>query len=558
MKVKDDNGKPAGKSPPGSEEKKKKHDKAPTRKKLKKVRSSPVISPLFCDGICQRCKSTNYSKESITCSVCDASFHTACRGESGSQLNDSICSRTFRDSFTSLANSSERWGNLMFVCEECISMIDMVKSGKLLQPTVGKPKHPKSFEVASSQTDDLAPLKPIVDTDKPNDMLNEVKSLILESNKSVLEHFKNEMLRCVNEIVEEKLTLCSAPVENPVNLQTIQRPVSAASSYEDENEYNTSDNIPTTISYANALNNGSCPSMSASINVSPMATRENSTMRTKEKLVLDSPTCQEGLSDAPKIISEALFNIPVLALNDKNLTTDQKITLVFPSKSDRDKAKTILESNPAMQNFGFMMNMQAKALPKITVSNIPLQCFDNVDAADPGSTEYRTQGKAALMELILLKNETLKSFIDKGHIFEIVYLNIGQKYATAGIKVSPQIRNFLTKTGSNYIFIENCACPVKDRFIVLQCFNCQKLGHMSTQCPEKSSVVCMYCSGKHTTSSCQFKQDRQKHRCRNCSLSKDPRTSAMCSTHHSGSQDCPIIQIAIKRYRENTQSASKN
>ena len=94
----------------------KERDKTPTRRKLKKSRSPPVVSPLFHDGVCQRCKCTNYLKESIKCNVCESQFHTACRGKSGSQLNDSICSRTFRDSFTSVSNKG---GHPKFSQEGC-------------------------------------------------------------------------------------------------------------------------------------------------------------------------------------------------------------------------------------------------------------------------------------------------------------------------------------------------------------------------------------------------------------------------------------------------------
>ena len=256
-------------------------------------------------------------------------------------------------------------------------------------------------------------------------------------------------------------------------------------------------------------------------------------------------------------MTELLFDTPLLALNTSQLSSEKKIVVVFPSSTARDKGKSLLENNETFKRFGFHMTLHKKALPKVTISNIPLDIFDGLDP-DMDTENFRSKCKEVLHEVIPLKNDKLKAYIDQEHVFEVVYTNVGKRYATAGIKVSPQIRDLLTSPESNFIYISNSACPVKDRFVIRQCFNCQKLGHISTVCPESKNMVCMYCSGKHETNRCNFKNDPKKHRCRNCSLSKDPRVSSNCHTHHSSSNSCPIIQQAINRYRENTLRTSKN
>ena len=171
-------------------------------------------------------------------------------------------------------------------------------------------------------------------------------------------------------------------------------------------------------------------------------------------------------------------------------------------------------------------------------------------------SEYRSEAKSILHEHILLKNDKIKAFVEAEHLFEVVYINVGEKYATAGVKVAPFLRDYLIETRSLYIL--NSSCPVKDRFLIKQCYNCQKLQHISTNCPEKSKPVCMYCSASHKASNCQHKHNRRKHVCRNCSQSRNLQISSLCNTHHSGSPDCPLIMRAIERIRMNTEITRKN
>ena len=90
------------------------------------------------------------------------------------------------------------------------------------------------------------------------------------------------------------------------------------------------------------------------------------------------------------------------------------------------------------------------------------------------------------------KNAHVQDLVSNhGRTFQIVYVNSGDNYTTVGIKVSPDKRHFLI--GKQWIYIGNTRCKVKDRFDIKQCFKCQRIGHISTQCKEANVVwsVCI-------------------------------------------------------------------
>ena len=507
--------------------------KAPASKKLEKnpkpkdstSRKKTVVLPRFEDGICKQCKSTNMVHESIHCNLCNELFHVACIHKNGVQLKDSICTTEFRDIVRPMISNNVRWGHFMFMCESCYDFIQSARSLK------DNPKSALTEVENMSQSDE----KSNDQTDPP--LLLKVETLIKENNKSLLDSFREEM----HSIILDKLALSPADNEKPSDYSsndgnTTSRPSSALSSYSSFSAAVTGD-----VSSPE-------PKKTSTFSLAP----SDHGSKDKEILVLDSPPPNVDVTTAPKVLSELLYDTRILAMKTNLLQSQRKITLVFPSFADREKGKNLIESCDQMKGFGFLLTLPKKALPKITVSNIPLQLLEGINSSLP-IEDFRSQAKNALLEVIPLKNPRLKHLIDDGHVFEIVYVNKGHNYITAGIKVSPQIRNLLTTDGK--VFILNSACPVKDRFIIRQCFNCQKLHHMSKQCPDQNIVVCMYCNARHRTSDCQFKYEANRYRCRNCSLSKDPKISSNCHTHHSSSEDCPIIQQALARYKENTLTA---
>ena len=492
-------------------------------KKLKKTlkpKRNSVILPVFEDGSCKKCGSNDTVNESIICNVCDGMFHSACRKKTGVQFPDSICTNTFRANVRPMIADQSRWGYFLFVCEDCISLVDDIRSSKNSSPPA-----PKSNPVMSHDNGD----------DEAPDILSKVEHLMRANNSALLESFREEM----HSIIVDKLALCAPDSEHlqeeqvsNVNKENLQsRSSSALSSYSN---------------FSEALVGGASSPQPRKVSANINQIGKES----KEILVLDSPFPSADISSAPDVLSELLFDTRLIAMKTSLLDSHKKITLVFPSSSDRLKAKSLIENSDVMKLLGFHITLSQKALPKVTVSNIPSQIFETIDRSGLPAEDFRLQTKKALLDIIPLKNPGLKHLLDNEHFFEIVYINVGLRYTiTAGIKVSPQIRNLLT--GDGKVFILNSACPVKDRFIIKQCYNCQKLHHISQNCPEKATLVCMYCSGKHRTSDCHYKEVPSRHRCRNCSLSKDPRISSHCNTHHSSSEQCPIMQQALNRYKQN-------
>ena len=125
--------------------------------------------------------------------------------------------------------------------------------------------------------------------------------------------------------------------------------------------------------------------------------------------------------------------------------------------------------------------------------------------------------------------------------FKVVYANSGSHYTTAGIRVSPGIRNYLIQN-KQCIYIGYSKCNVFDRFDLKQCFRCQKIGtHISTQCTAPNAT-CKYCGQSHMTRGCPYKDQKQNRRCTNCAHSTNSEIRNSCNTHHAGEESCPFIQ----------------
>ena len=508
-----------------------------------KTRSPPRPPPLVVGNKCLRCEYNDVSiaSESVVCVKCDSMFHYKCCDPSKIIANDAVCTPTFyshygpRNSKTGV--NFQRYGNFYFCCEGCDILKDRRDDKRTTSVSVN------TEEIQDCNIHQSSATKSLFAGD--NSLFN--KSDVME----LLQEFKAGIIASVTDVVSDVVDKKLGPSFNGHTSDCMSKSPTYASVLASEPNVTCAGGNPLEASE-------SC--MPAILTQSTEKGPLNSVVihaSKKETLILDNPTNLDGLSEVPKVLTELLYDTPLLALNTKQLPLEKKVVLVFPSSTSRDKGKSLIENSDAMRKFGFMMKLHNKALPKVTISNIPLDVFDSIDP-NLDTNSLRLEAKRVLHEVIPLKNSGLKSYIDQGHVFEVVYVNIGKMFATAGVKVSPLIRDFITSPNSSQIFISNSACPVKDRFVIRQCFNCQKLGHVSKACPESKTVVCMYCSGKHSTRNCNSKDNPQKHRCRNCSLSKDPRVSSSCHTHHASSYLCPIIQQAINRYRENTQRTSKN
>ena len=140
------------------------------------------------------------------------------------------------------------------------------------------------------------------------------------------------------------------------------------------------------------------------------------------------------------------------------------------------------------------------------------------------------------------KNQCIDQLVAQGHTLQVVYLNKLSINLIVGLKVSPHIRSTVLREQSGFIFLGGKRIPLRDRFHVKQCYHCQKLGHISIDCPEKANnPTCLYCMGKHRSGNCYLKQITNKHCCAKCHTSKYPDDVANYDQHNSASLDCPVL-----------------
>ncbi len=87
------------------------------------------------------------------------------------------------------------------------------------------------------------------------------------------------------------------------------------------------------------------------------------------------------------------------------------------------------------------------------------------------------------------------------------------------------------------------------------------IGHTSTDCSAaklSKPPICMYCMGKHRSSSCQNKRNKSVHVCAKCVASPHKDDAENAKTHNAGSPDCPVVIREMKRLAANTDFISKN
>jgi hypothetical protein len=81
-----------------------------------------------------------------------------------------------------------------------------------------------------------------------------------------------------------------------------------------------------------------------------------------------------------------------------------------------------------------------------------------------------------------------------------------------------------------------CPCEwYKRQCRLKQCFNCQKYGHIKTQC--KATTACGYCAQEHSSRDCPTKADQET-----------PRKFASCrGPHEAWSRECPTRMDEMAR-----------
>ena len=549
-------------------------------KKAQKVKSSTkkgtVLNavPKYNDnGCCSNCKSgPDIINESICCYLCGDRFHACCREKSGCISSYAICPPSSHKTLMPLIakygqTNALRWGHIMFMCNKCEKSVrglkppsnsDTTHTGCQTELVTYDSSGTQDIEcqTESSGTQDIEcqtdlPTQDIecqteftdgyADENVVNNILSNDGEPLMKNIGNLLQEMKAQILKDVEGLMDSKLSNSdtinntSKNISMPNNSVSPQTPVATYASAVSQSS-STGDNsgIAQTVS-----------------NDSVVSTHTDD----QDHIVVLSTTQQDiVIDDVTKVIDEKLQNVPFSYI--KTNSVNKKIILGFPSENDVSKGKDILNECGSLKDKEYSIADAKKMYPKITVSNVPNYLVSHITSRRESMTPnvYRESLKDFLLSKILEKNAYIRECQSGGKVFDIVFVNVGKDYTTLGIKLSPIIRDYLLT--NNRIYVGNARCPVFDRFHIKQCFKCQKIGHISSDCRE-DHIICMYCSASHSTGTCPNKKDKVSHKCRNCAQSKDPSIKALCDTHHSGSQECPTIIREKKRLQERT-DYSKN
>ena len=95
-----------------------------------------------------------------------------------------------------------------------------------------------------------------------------------------------------------------------------------------------------------------------------------------------------------------------------------------------------------------------KALPKITIPNIPKAMLDD-----------------DIVDSILKKNANIGKLVDKGHVFSLLLALKRGDTKTAVIKTAPEVRSEIMHSGGR-VFVGLVSCCVYDRVWVRQFYHC--------------------------------------------------------------------------------------
>ena len=123
--------------------------------------------------------------------------------------------------------------------------------------------------------------------------------------------------------------------------------------------------------------------------------------------------------------------------------------------------------------------------------------------------------------------------------FRVVYmypLREEKKFRSCIIEMSPSCRSTLCKAQRVFIGLSHCRC--EDHVSILQCFKCQKFGHVVKDCANKTQ--CGHCANEHFSRDCVTKRTLC---CANC------KGNNSSETNHSAFDKikCPVLRLKIKQ-----------
>ena len=262
----------------------------------------------------------------------------------------------------------------------------------------------------------------------------------------------------------------------------------------------------------------------------------------------------ESAEEIRRTVADSLKSVAVPTNFVKANSKRGSVAISFPN----DEAKKA--GMEQINNLKFTSKETKKMLPKLVITGDFTDVFETVPESLPVA-ENRKLLKEAFRDSIVMKNHNLKPLLDAGHTLDVVYIKspLGDGKTTVVIKVSPLVRLTIMEKQQRAIFIGCMSYRAQDRHYVRQCFHCQQIGHISSECERiKDANVCFYCMGKHRSTECGTKKNTSEHACAKCYSSPIPAEKREYRTHNSASENCPVLQREVKRVAANTDYFSKN
>lgn len=112
----------------------------------------------------------------------------------------------------------------------------------------------------------------------------------------------------------------------------------------------------------------------------------------------------------------------------------------------------------------------------------------------------------------------------------------GKKHRSCVIETMPALRSRLLNRQK--ITIGWSACRVNDHVTILQCYKCQRFGHLANNCAGRA--CCGHCAGEHATKECRT---RNALRCTNCDSAKGSNINHAATDRAR----CPILRRKIEQ-----------
>ena len=249
-------------------------------------------------------------------------------------------------------------------------------------------------------------------------------------------------------------------------------------------------------------------------------------------------TQQEWTEVVKKNLKTTLKTVPISRTSSP--ASSGKARLTFKTKEDMDTAKAALAGDYTVTSD----SRQTKLLdPKMTI-------FDLKGEFGSPDDLYKT---------ILDKNSNIKTLVDEGEAFNVIFLESKAK-DWACLQMSVKVRQTIRQAG-DVLNVDLQRCRVRDRYHVIQCFDCQSFGHMSgsehCKCKKNNTdPSCQHCAGSHKSKDCRKRQEKGEVKCVNCSGSKSKQEREKCRTHSASDRLCPFYVREQTRLMTRTKGCS--